>query len=67
MPEEIDQNDQKMTLLAVKDKNFGLGYGILDSGSSRHLVNDLRLLDNVEDYTSECLAADGGTLHITKR
>lgn len=31
------------------------------------LGDDLRLLDNVEDYTSECLAADGGTLHITKR
>nr|CCA24530.1 hypothetical protein TcasGA2_TC015470 [Albugo laibachii Nc14] len=42
---------------------------ILDSGSSRHLVKDLNLLENPVDFNSECLtaASDGDPLRITKQ
>ncbi|CAI5723649.1 unnamed protein product [Peronospora farinosa] len=42
---------------------------ILDSGSSRHLVNDLSLLINPEDCRGECLtaASDGDVLRVTKQ
>ncbi|CAI5703653.1 unnamed protein product [Peronospora effusa] len=42
---------------------------ILDSGSSRHLVNDLSLLVNPSDCRNEFLTAatDGGVLRITKQ
>ncbi|CAI5727351.1 unnamed protein product [Peronospora destructor] len=42
---------------------------VLDSGSSRHLVNDLQLLVNPRDCRNECLTAatDGGVLRITKQ
>ena len=43
------------------------GYWVLDSGSSRHLVNDPDLLENVEDYDSECVTANGDALRITKK
>ena len=58
------------------DFTFAIGNGgglqddhwILDSGSSRHWVNDLSLLVDPEDCHSECLtaAADGGVLRVSK-
>nr|CCA24595.1 conserved hypothetical protein [Albugo laibachii Nc14] len=53
--------------MAVKEYTVEQGYWILDSGSSRHLANDLNLLEDVEDCASECVAPDGRTLRITKR
>uniref|UniRef100_A0AAV1TA42 Retrovirus-related Pol polyprotein from transposon TNT 1-94-like beta-barrel domain-containing protein n=1 Tax=Peronospora matthiolae TaxID=2874970 RepID=A0AAV1TA42_9STRA len=43
------------------------GQWILDSGSSRHLVNDPSLLTDPIDYRSECMTAatDGSALRIT--
>ncbi|KAG3013770.1 hypothetical protein PC121_g14472 [Phytophthora cactorum] len=48
----------------IKDDHW-----ILDSGSSRHLVNDVSLLEDVEDFTSEYTTAakDGDTLRASKR
>lgn len=40
---------------------------ILDSGSSRHLVNDAPWLDQVEDCGGECLQPNGEPLSITKK
>uniref|UniRef100_A0AAV1T532 Integrase catalytic domain-containing protein n=1 Tax=Peronospora matthiolae TaxID=2874970 RepID=A0AAV1T532_9STRA len=54
-------------VLAVGNPSANHGYWILDSGSSRHLVNDVSMLENPEDCQSECIAADGGPLRITKR
>nr|CCA22053.1 conserved hypothetical protein [Albugo laibachii Nc14] len=39
----------------------------LNNSSSRHLVNDDKLLEDTEEYVSDCVAADGGSLRITKR
>ncbi|KAG2930636.1 hypothetical protein PC115_g6420 [Phytophthora cactorum] len=41
--------------------------GDADFGSSRHLVNDLALLEDLVDYEIQCVAADGGTLRVSKR
>ncbi|KAG3011343.1 hypothetical protein PC121_g15728 [Phytophthora cactorum] len=49
-------------VLTVDDSDTKDGVWILDSGSSRHLVNNLALLEDPEDYESQCVAADGGTL-----
>ena len=50
-------------------KTHSLNKGVLDSGSGRHLVNDLSLLEDVVDCNHECftVASDGGTLKITKQ
>ena len=41
----------------------------LEIGLSRHLVYDLSLLVDPEDYHSECLTAatDGGVLHVNRK
>ena len=60
--------DEKVDyVLAVQNASVENDLWILDSGSSRHLVNDVDLLENAEDFVSECVAADGGELRITKR
>ena len=50
-------------------KTHALTKWVLDSGSGRHLVNDLSLLEDVVDCNHECFtaASDGGTLKITKQ
>nr|CCA25215.1 AlNc14C282G10126 [Albugo laibachii Nc14] len=37
------------------------------SSSSRHLVNDDKLLEDPKEYVCECVAANGGYLRINKR
>ena len=68
--------DEKVDyVLAVQNASVENDLWILDSGSSRHLVNDVDLLlyftsklyENGEDFVSEYVAADGGELSITKR
>jgi hypothetical protein len=54
-------------MLAVDRDELDKGHWILDMGSSRHLVNDVNLLEDAEDFDSQCVAADGGTLKVTKR
>ena len=62
-------------MLAVQNTSVEKDMLILDSSSSRHLVNDVDLLlyftskiyENGEDFVSESVAADGGELSITKR
>eukprot|EP00644_Phytophthora_capsici_P017110 jgi/Phyca11/46259/gw1.96.28.1 len=54
-------------VLAVDNNELDKAHWILDTGSSRHLVNDLNLLEDAEDFESQCVAADGGTLKVTKR
>ena len=54
-------------VLAVDESSANNGYWILDSGSSRHLVNDESMLENPEDCQRECTAAEGGPLRTTKR
>ncbi|KAE9209404.1 hypothetical protein PF004_g16480 [Phytophthora fragariae] len=39
----------------------------LDSGSSRHLVNDESLLEGVEECSDECVQPSSESLNITKR
>jgi hypothetical protein len=47
----------------------GTGKWILDSGCSKHLVNDLSLLSNIVDCTGDddCAMADQSTLEVIKR
>ncbi|KAG3075450.1 hypothetical protein PC121_g8033 [Phytophthora cactorum] len=54
-------------VLTVDDSETKAWVWILDSGSSRHLVNDLALLEDLVDYEIQCVAADGGTLRVSKR
>ncbi|CAH0491931.1 unnamed protein product [Peronospora farinosa] len=51
-------------VLTIKESGLDYGLCILDSGSSRHLVNDVGLLEDAKDFASECIAADGGSLKI---
>jgi hypothetical protein len=54
--------------LAVGEKpGMGDSLWILDSGSSRHLVNDESFLEDVEDCNDECVQPNGESLNITKR
>ncbi|CAI5711704.1 unnamed protein product [Peronospora destructor] len=62
-----ESSDDVDFVLAVDNKSTDQGHWILDSGSSRHLVNDERMLEDSEGFQSECIAADGGFLRITKR
>ena len=60
--------DEKVDyVLAVQNTSVEKDLWILDSGSSRHLVNDVDLLENADDFVSECVAVDGGELCISKR
>lgn len=56
-----DDVDFVMTIGGSKVKEE---YWSLDSGSSRHLVNNASILEDPEKYFNECVAADGGHLHI---
>jgi len=62
-----DQGGDVDYTLAVGHDELDKGHWILDTGSSRHLVNDVNLLEDAEDFESQCVAADGGTLKVTKR
>ncbi|CAI5725077.1 unnamed protein product [Peronospora effusa] len=53
-------------VLAVEDANDKKCEWILDSGSSRHLVNDESLLEDARDCSHECNMADGETLSLSK-
>ena len=55
-----------MTLAVVDDRNIVQDQRILDSGSSRHHLNDERLLENPRDCDSECTLPDGNSLRVTK-
>ncbi|CAI5736696.1 unnamed protein product [Peronospora farinosa] len=60
-------NGKRMDLvLAVEDANDKKCEWILDSGSSRHLVNDEILLEDARDCSHECNMADGETLSLSK-
>lgn len=61
MTDEVDYS------LTIGSSSVGEGYWILDSGSSRHLVNNMSMLEDPEDYVSECVAADGWRLRIKSR
>ena len=54
---------------ANEDRTQDTTNWVLDSGSGRHLVNDLSLLEDVVDCNHECFtaASDGGPLRITKQ
>ena len=54
-------------VIGLGDSSVNHGYWILDSGSSRYLLNDVSMLENPEECQRECIAADGGPLRITKR
>lgn len=47
-------------VLALQGTRTEKGLWVLDSGSSRHLVNDVDLLKYAEDCVTECVTADGG-------
>ena len=51
----------------MDDSSVNHSYWILDSGSSRYLLNDVSILENPEDCQIVCIAADGGPLRITNR
>ncbi|GMF30940.1 unnamed protein product [Phytophthora lilii] len=54
-------------VLAVDHDEMDKDHRILDTGSSRHFVNDVSLLEDAEDFESQCIAADGRTVKVTKR
>lgn len=55
--------------LAVRegDSDESGEFWILDSGSSRHLVNDTSWLEDVEDCADQCVQPSGDPLRITKK
>ncbi|KAJ8575054.1 hypothetical protein ON010_g4154 [Phytophthora cinnamomi] len=54
--------------LAVNEVNMAAEkVWILDSGSSRHLVNDASWLEDVEPYVDACVQPNGDALNITKK
>ena len=61
----------KTTFIFAIDKGGSIldNHWILDSGSSRHLVNGPSLLIDPTNCQSECLTAatDEGVLHVTKQ
>nr|CCA27809.1 conserved hypothetical protein [Albugo laibachii Nc14] len=64
---QIQQHD---FILAIGSRGAtSKSHWILDSGSSRHLVNDLNLLEDPVEFNNECLTAafDGEQLPITKQ
>ncbi|POM58937.1 Mitochondrial Carrier (MC) Family [Phytophthora palmivora] len=63
---EWGQDGEADYVLAVNNATIQKGLWILDTGSSRHLVNDASLLENPEDFESQCVAADGGAPRVTK-
>ncbi|OWZ21672.1 hypothetical protein PHMEG_0003732 [Phytophthora megakarya] len=42
-------------------------YLVAVSEACGHLVNDANLLEDAADFESQCVAAEGGTLKVTKR
>lgn len=46
--------------ITVEERNW-----ILDSGSSKHLLNDLSLLEDSEEHATECVTLNNGSLRIT--
>ena len=54
-------------VLTIKESGLEHGLWILNSGSSRHLLNDVGLLMDAEDFANECIAANGGSRRISKR
>uniref|UniRef100_A0AAV1UHJ8 Uncharacterized protein n=1 Tax=Peronospora matthiolae TaxID=2874970 RepID=A0AAV1UHJ8_9STRA len=64
---EARATDDVDFVLTIGGSSVKEDYWILDSGSSRHLVNDASLLEDPEKHTSEFVAADGGHLRITMR
>ena len=64
---ETRATDDVDFVLAIGGSSVKEDYWILDSGSSRHLVNDASMLEDPEKHISECVAADGGHLRITMR
>ncbi|POM74260.1 Integrase catalytic core protein [Phytophthora palmivora] len=54
--------------LAVNEVNMAAEkVWILDSGSSRHLVNNASWLEDVEPYVDSCVQPNGDPLNITKK
>ncbi|CAI5704015.1 unnamed protein product [Peronospora effusa] len=51
--------------LSVQDDKAKGKWWILDSGSIRHLVNDMALLEDARKCNDQCLVADGKTLRLT--
>ncbi|GMF42895.1 unnamed protein product [Phytophthora fragariaefolia] len=63
-----DRKQRADLTLAVGEKSGEFDdVWILDSGSSRHLVNDESLLKDVDDSSDECVQPNGESLSITKR
>lgn len=56
-----------ITLAVAEESDASDEWWILDSGSSRHLVNNGSWLENVEEYHDECTQPDGTPLTITKK
>jgi hypothetical protein len=56
-----------LTLAVGEKSGADDGLWILDSGSSRHLVNDESFLEDVEECSDECVQPNGESLNITKR
>lgn len=52
-------------LAVIDDREIFQDKWILDSGLSRHLVNDERILENSRTCNSECTLPDGQSLHVT--
>ena len=64
---ETRATDDVDFVLAIGGSSVKEDYWILDSGSSRHLVNDASLLEDPEKHIIECVSADGRHLRITMR
>ena len=58
-------NDVFNYTLCVQDVSIKEKICILDSGSSRHLVNDAALLEDASEWDDKCLVVDGKTLQLS--
>ena len=65
---KTQEKTEDFTLTVGTDMSDVTGLWILDSGSSRRLVNDLNLLEDSVDNEGVCVtaASDRATLNITK-
>lgn len=54
-------------VLIVKNSIVNKRNRILESGSIKHSVNVVSLLEDPEEHVNECVTANGGSLSITER
>lgn len=68
-PLQMKATEVNFTLTVGNGQALCDDHRILDSDSSRHLVNDITLVEGAQSYVSQCTtaASDGNTLRVSQR